>query len=224
MTVFILKIIACISMFLDHVKYAIPETQNFVTIYLGRIAFPIFAFLITQGYIHTSNLEKYYKRITVFALISQIPFMLFRSLIGEWEMLNIMFTLLLGLFAITVYDKINKKYISIPICIFLIILGEIINVDYGWFGVALVFLLYICKNNKIVLTFSYVILILVWFYFEGMLKLYNMYIIYFINYLIPLIFILLYNGKQGKKIKYFLYWFYPAHMLILYLVSFGFYN
>lgn len=219
MTVFVLKIIACISMFLDHVKYAIPETQNFATMYLGRIAFPIFAFLITQGYIHTSNFEKYCKRIAIFALISQIPFMLFRTLIGEWEMLNIMFTLLLGLTAITVYDKMTNKYFSIPIVILIIILGEIINVDYGWFGVALVFLFYICRNNKWLLSFSYILLVLIWFYFVGMLKLNEVYIFYFINYLVSLVIILFYNGNQGKKIKYFLYWFYPVHMLVLFLIG-----
>lgn len=217
MTVFVLKIIACISMVLDHIKYAIPSTQNYVTIYFGRIAFPIFAFLITQGYIHTSDIKKYYKRIIIFALISQIPFMLFRTLVGEWKMLNIMFTLLLGLIAITIYDKLSKKYISIPICILIIILGKYLKVDYEWFGVALVFLFYIFRNNKILLSYSYISLVLVWFYFDGILKF--SYTMYFISYLIPLIFILLYNGKQGKKIKYFLYWFYPAHMIILYLIK-----
>lgn len=217
MTVFVLKIIACISMVIDHIKYAIPSTQNYVTIYFGRIAFPIFAFLITQGYIHTSDIKKYYKRIIIFALISQIPFMLFRTLVGEWKMLNIMFTLLLGLIAITIYDKLSKKYISIPICILIIILGKYLKVDYEWFGVALVFLFYIFRNNKILLSYSYISLVLVWFYYDGILKF--SYTMYFISYLIPLIFILLYNGKQGKKIKYFLYWFYPAHMIILYLIK-----
>lgn len=206
-------------MFLDHIKYAIPETQNFITLYGGRIAFPIFAFLITEGYLHTSNLEKYIKRLSTFALISQIPFMLFRILVGEWQMLNIMFTLLLGLSAIVVYDKIEKKNLSIPICILIIILGEVINVDYGWFGVALVLLFYIFRNKKSMMSIAYMFLILIWLLMQGIYS-YKIFIYYFISYLIPLIFILLYNGKQGRKIKYFLYWFYPIHMFILYLVSF----
>ena len=121
MSIFIIKIIACITMFLDHIKYAIPSTKNFITLYFGRISFPLFAFLITQGYIHTSNLKKYYTRLIIFGIISQIPFMFFRTLVGEWKMLNIMFTLLLGLAAITVYDKQKNKVISIPIIIMLII-------------------------------------------------------------------------------------------------------
>ena len=97
MSIFSLKIIACISMVFDHIKYAIPETTCFLTQYFGRMSFPLFAFLVGEGYSHTSNLPKYYKRLILFALISQIPFMLFRTLVGQWQMLNILFTLLLGL-------------------------------------------------------------------------------------------------------------------------------
>ena len=218
MSIFAIKIIACITMVLDHIKYAIPSTQNLVTIFGGRIAFPLFAFFITQGYIHTSDLEKYYKRLIIFGLISQVPFMLFRTLVGEWEMLNIMFTLLLGLFAITIYDKCSKKYISIPICILIIILGEILKVDYGWLGVALVHLIYICRNKKIALLFSYIALITIYFYFNKILDI--IYIGYFISYLVPVVFMLLYNGEQGRKVKYFFYMFYPVHMIILFLISF----
>ena len=130
MTIFVLKIIACISMVLDHIKYAVPELRNFVTINFGRIAFPLFAFMVVEGYVHTKNLKKYYTRLIIFALISQIPFMLFRTLVGEWKMLNIMVTLLLGLSAITVYNKVEKKSLSIPICVAIILLGELVRVDY----------------------------------------------------------------------------------------------
>lgn len=219
MTIFVIKIIACITMVFDHIKYAIPITENWITVYLGRVAFPLFAFLITEGYMHTSNLKKYIERLIVFGLISQIPFMLFRTLVGEWKMLNIMFTLLLGLLAITAYDKISKKYISIPICIVLIILGELLKVDYGWFGVALVLILYVFKKQKYILPFAYTVLLIVFFYYNKMLEFHQIYIKYFIGYLIPLIFIMLYNGKKGKKIKYFFYAFYPVHMIILYLIT-----
>ena len=169
MTIFVIKIIACITMVFDHIKYAIPITENWITVYLGRVAFPLFAFLITEGYMHTSNLKKYIERLIVFGLISQIPFMLFRTLVGEWKMLNIMFTLLLGLLAITAYDKISKKYISIPICIVLIILGELLKVDYGWFGVALVLILYVFKKQKYILTFSYIFLLISFLYYNKIL-------------------------------------------------------
>ncbi len=219
MSIFVIKIIACITMIFDHIKYALPFTENWITLYLGRVSFPLFAFLITEGYIHTSNLKKYCERLIIFGVISQIPFMLFRTLVGEWKMLNIMFTLLLGLLTITVYDKINKKYISLPICIFFIALGEFLNVDYGWFGVALVFVIYLCKNKKYILPLAYTSLLIIFFYYNKMLQFHPIYIKYFIGYLIPLVFIMLYNGKQGRKVKYFFYGFYPIHMVILYLIT-----
>ena len=78
MSSFVIKIIACITMLLDHIKYSSPVFENFATEYLGRLSFPLFAFLIAEGYTHTKNLKKYYKRLFVFGLLSQIPFMLFR--------------------------------------------------------------------------------------------------------------------------------------------------
>ncbi len=106
LNIFIIKIIACITMVLDHIKYVYEPSVNFVTLYLGRISFPLFAFLATEGYFHTSNIKKYFQRLITFGIISQIPFMIFRMYVGNWMMLNIMFTLILGLMAILIFDKI----------------------------------------------------------------------------------------------------------------------
>ena len=91
--------------------------------YIGRLAFPIFAFQISQGYIHTKNLNKYVSRLALFALISQVPFTLFWFMItGEiiW-ILNIFVTLLLGLIAILVYDKLSNSRLQMLLSIALII-------------------------------------------------------------------------------------------------------
>ncbi len=222
MSIFIIKIIACITMVFDHIKYAIPELNSSVTVFIGRISFPLYAFLLTEGFVHTSNLKSYIKRLFIFALISQVPFMLFRTLVGEWKMLDIMFTLLLGLFAIISYEKINKKYISIPICILLIILGDVLKVDYTWFGVTLILLLYIFKDKKVLLSIAYIFLVLIYL-FTYKLKISSI-IFYATSYIVPLIIILLYNGKLGRKLKYFYYWFYPTHMLFFYLINYFFYK
>lgn len=217
MTVFIIKLIACITMFVDHVKYGIPTLSNYYTICIGRIAFPLFAFTATEAYIHTSDLKKYFKRLFIFALISQIPFMLFRTLVGEWKMLNIIFTLILGLSCITVFDKIEKKYISLPLCALIILIGELVNVDYGWYGITMVFIFFLGKKNDIVLTLLYTALVLLYFY---VLKINALdYPIYFIAHMIPLIIAILYNGKKGKSLKMFFYWFYPIHMFAIWLIS-----
>ncbi len=220
MTVFIIKIIACVTMVLDHIKYAIPETEGILTNYFGRLAFPLYAFLLTEGYVHTKDLKKYYYRMIIFAIISQIPFMLFRTLVGEWKMLNVMFTLLLGLIAITVYDKEKRKYISIPIIILLIWMGKILKVDYGWYGVTTVILLYLLKNNKLFIPFSYLLLLI--FYYYSRIKSFN----FGVEIILCILFswsstfiMMIYNGKEGKKLKYFYYIFYPLHMIIIYLIS-----
>ena len=104
MSSFVLKIIAIISMFIDHVGYVVFGKFSCFN-YIGRIAFPIFAFQISEGYVHTKNLKKYFFRLFLFAIISQVPFMLFHSLISSDFSLNIFFTLLLGLACIFIYDK-----------------------------------------------------------------------------------------------------------------------
>ena len=221
MTSLIIKIIACITMLLDHIKYALPFNRGILTEYFGRISFPLFAFLITEGYIHTKDLKKYCLRLFIFGIISQIPFMLFRSLVGEWKMLNIMFTMLLGLIAIFVYDKCEKKYISIPIVILVAMIGEIINVDYGFYGVLTVFIMYGLRNKKILLPIAYGIFVTLYYYSalrEWIIKI--PYILYPICTWLSSLIIISYNGKQGKKIKYFFYWFYPLHMIVIYLISF----
>ncbi len=219
MSIYILKIIACFTMVLDHIKYAIPSTNNFITMYFGRIAFPLFAFMITEGYIHTTNLKKYYGRLLIFAIISQIPFMFFRTLVGEYHMLNILFTLLLGLIAIQCYDKIQKKYFSFVLVALIIYLGHILKVDYGWFGVATVFLMYLFKYNKLWLSISYAGLIIIYLYSRNFLYTIQMSTIYtFVFTWLPMVGIILYNGKQGRKSKWFFYIFYPAHMIALYVI------
>ncbi len=221
MSIFIIKIIACVTMVLDHIRYVFPQINNLLIMCLGRISFPLFAFLITEGYIHTRNLKSYYKRLIIFAIISQIPFMLFRILVGEYLLLNILFTLLLGLLTITVYEKINNKFFSIPICLMLILGGEILNVDYGWFGVATVFVFYIFKNNKFLEMISFSFLTLVYYWLVGILKYITIPIIMlYIFTILPLFFIFAYNGKLGRRMKYFFYWFYPIHMIVLYFIKF----
>lgn len=223
MTSFVIKIIACFTMVLDHIKYAIPSTNNFITVYLGRLSFPLFAFLISEGFTHTSDLKKYYKRLLLFGVVSQIPFMLFRTLTGEWKMLNIMFTLLLGLMSITIYEKESRKWISIPAVIIIIILGDLINVDYSWFGVLLVFLIHLFKNKKVLLVILGSIVTFVFYYtLYGSIIFELKYLLLVICTMLSFCFIMAYNGKQGKKMKSFFYWFYPIHMLIVYGLSFIF--
>lgn len=225
MTSFILKIIAIISMIIDHVSYAYYGKFTYFNL-LGRIAFPIFAFQISEGYIHTKSKKKYMFRLILFAIISQIPFSLFLSLISGADVysLNIFFTLVLGLLCIIIYDNFFKKYdifvkiMSIVLIVNIIVLAQILKCDYGAFGVIIILLFYLFKNNKILMITSFILACIVK-YLSYILKFGNIYISICLFTILPIIFICLYNGKQGYKIKYLLYVFYPLHLILLYFVS-----
>ena len=219
MSSFVLKIIAIVTMFIDHIGYAIFGKFSFFN-YIGRIAFPIFAFQISEGYLHSKNLKKYFLRLFIFAIISQIPFMLFSKIISNDFTLNIFFTLLLGLISIYLYDKSNHKIIGIISVILLGLLANFSHCDYGFYGVAIIFLFYLFKNNLIKSSIAFIITTIIK-YLIPIIKygFYNEYLYLLICTLIPIIFISLYNGKKGKDTKYLLYLFYPIHLLLIY----GFY-
>ena len=241
MSSFVLKVIAIITMFCDHFGDAFIGHTSFLNL-IGRIAFPIFAFQITEGYIHTKSLKKYMTRLGIFAIISQIPFILFiRKFINPTSIsLNVFFTLFLGLLSIFLYDYIVKlfekntniniiikknfsKYIDKIIGVILVLLiayiAEILNTDYGFWGVIIIFIFFVLKKHKILLTISYIILCILKYAVQIIGSGYNLiYIGMMLFTMIPIIFIISYNGKQGKKIKYFLYLFYPLHLILLYFI------
>lgn len=99
MTSFALKCIAMLTMFVDHTSVAFFSHTTLFNV-IGRIAFPIFAFQISEGYVHTKNFKKYLLRLFVFALVSQIPFMLFKSIFTNSFGINIFGTLFFGLLSI----------------------------------------------------------------------------------------------------------------------------
>lgn len=108
MSAYVLKLIAIITMVFDHSGYLIYGHLSWMN-FVGRIAFPIFAFQISEGYIHTHNLKKYFIRLIIFALISQIPYAWFGYCFFSKMSLNIIFTLILGLLSIFIYEFIISK-------------------------------------------------------------------------------------------------------------------
>ena len=227
MSAFVLKLIAVFSMTCDHLSYLIFGKFSFLNL-AGRIAFPIFAYQITEGYIHTSNLKKYFLRLTLFALISQIPFMLFISIISSGFHLNIFFTLLLGLLAITIFDKLNKlecknstihrllQSLGILSAVLFCVIAEFAKCDYGYFGVLIIFCFYFFRNHKFLMNLSFIACVIQFYSFYLLFDKSFTYLFIAIFTMIPLIFINLYNHKKGKDTKYFLYLFYPLHLLIIY--------
>ena len=219
MSSFVLKIIAIISMFIDHIGYVIFGKLSYFN-YIGRLAFPIFAFQISEGYMHTKNIKKYFLRLLLFSIISQLPFMLFHNLISTSFSLNIFFTLLLGLSCIFIYDKSKYKSLGIIISVLIGLIAECSHCDYGFYGIAIILIFHIFKSNFVNSSIFFILATLINYLIPYIKNdFYNVYLYLFLCTIIPLIFIALYNGKKGKNTKYLLYLFYPIHLLIIYGIS-----
>lgn len=204
----------------DHIGDAIYGKFSFFNL-IGRISFPIFAFQAVQGYIHTKDFKKYIIKLFIFACISQIPFMLFLSTFTSPFSLNIFFTFFLGLLTLFVYDKCTNKILGFLFVIFASIIVEFIHVDYGAFGILLIFVFYFFKDKKLQMAISTIILCFAK-YIPNIIEMPTLYLHYLSCGLftsLSLIFILLYNKKEGPKAKYFFYIFYPLHLIILYTIS-----
>lgn len=222
MSSFVIKLIAIISMLLDHSSDVLIGHLSVLNM-IGRIAFPLFAWQLSIGYNHTHSRKKYAIRLIGFALISQIPFSFFSHIIsGTYFNLNIFFTLFMGLCAITVFDlKCNKNLLTLLIKIIMIAglacIGQALKMDYGAYGILLIVAIH-CYNkykNKLWLISSFIIWILLTYIpFINTIS-YPYLIALSVFSIIPIIIILLYNGKKGPSFKYFFYAFYPLHIAIL---------
>lgn len=230
MSYFILKIIALITMTIDHVGYLLNNNINCRLI--GRLAFPLYCFLIVNGFYHTKSKKQYILRLFIFAIISEIPFDLFFNeqniLIGQ----NVFFTLFLGLFLITILDKLKTiicqekilKYrmiyffVSLSLIFLISIISEFIRSDYGWFGILLICMFYIFygnKNiNKIYMMLGLVFINLLYFLITNQsIEIFS---------ILDVIFIISFedkNVKINKIVKYICYFYYPIHLLILYFLK-----
>lgn len=205
---FDLKCIAICSMLIDHIgAYLFPEEVWMR--YVGRLAFPIFGFLIAEGYVHTHNVRKYMGRLLFFALISEIPYDLVRyNTLFYKDRQNIFFTLFLALVCIRAWDTFREQFLLS--CLTLGIVGilshYVIQPEYGIYGILMILCFYMFRMYQTEQYLS-VASINICCYDQiqraGALA------------LIPIWF---YNGTKGPSAKYFFYVFYPAHLFLLYLI------
>ncbi len=174
---------------------------------IGRISFPIFCFLLTEGFCHTKNLKKYMGRLALFALISEIPFDF--AIFGHLniQLQNTFFVLLIGLMVLYGMAEIDRQVIgtNLPFLLKpLIVLAGcgvsvLLNTDYSVLGILLISAFYLLRDSKTERAI-----------FSSLLCL-SEYTAVFAS--VPIWF---YNGKPGKpRFRYFFYWFYPVHLLIL---------
>lgn len=221
-----LRILALILMLLDHLWATVVPGNNWMTM-AGRLAFPIFAFQIAEGYYHTSDFKRYARRLLIFAVISEIPFnlMLSGSVINPFHQ-NVMFTLLLGLLGIRAIDQARQggsRWKALGIVVLVMIGGALGFPDYRLLGVMTVIAFGVLRDFRGAKPAQLLAMILL----HGVLMEGLVYPIgpleipaqsFAVLALIP---IWLYNGEKGprsKALQYGSYIFYPAHMLILHLI------
>lgn len=226
---FTLKIIAITTMLLDHIALIFFESNGwlyFVFRGLGRIAFVLFAYLLAEGFHHTKSIKKYLLRIGVTALVIEIG-LLGYYFISEVNMLlnfNIFWTLLFGMLGLYL---ISRKELYIRLLVIPLIIGaELLKLSYGAYGVLMI-VMFGLYQSKLTSFFHLVFLNLLfidWPLFE-ILDISEMAKYPYLQWLSLLAFIpiFLYNKILGKyQWKWFFYLFYPAHLLILFLISYFF--
>lgn len=244
-----LKLIAISAMLISHVNRISPEFIQFFEIpiltdflivianNIGVLTFTIMAYLLVEGFEKSFNVNKYIIRIFIFALISQIPYIIFaydlKYVYNNWWQLfapnfNVLFTLFFSLVFLKIF-KI-KKPLFLNILILLIFMIISYPCDWGCYGLLSIFAIYLVPKEK-----RYYIGILLLFLIVSVSKSFDIFKYYvndvsislfmrsFISHAKDNIFMLftipmlkIYQGNQGKyNLKYLFYWFYPLHFLIL---------
>jgi len=231
-----LHILAMVLMLCDHLWATVVPGNDWLTC-IGRLAFPIFAFMIVEGYFHTHNLKKYVIRLAICAAVSELPFNLVSSgsLIYPFHQ-NVLFTFLLGILLIHMNEKarLSGKRLRrilmgfVTVCL-AYILGLLTMVDYLNGGLLMILVFYFFRGRKWwcflgqALLLAYInIEILSGFAYEIHLFGHTFFLVRQGLAVLALIPIWLYRGKQGpynKGLRWLYYAFYPAHLLLIGLIS-----
>ena len=220
----ILKLIACIAMLSDHLakfwfyRFSWANEVWFrvagkdislsqLMLMFGRFAFPIFVFLLVEGFEKTQNRRRYGINLLVLALLSEIPFNLMNGGTLLFMKQNVMFTLLLGYLAMWCLEYFkNKPIISLAMLVVMFLVSRYMQADYRTAGFIFILLMYGLRKERIIQTVACPVLL-------------QMKLMVFLS----LVLTCLYNGKRGfiktPFLKYCFYAFYPVHMLVIYLLA-----
>lgn len=210
-----LKIIAIISMLTDHTAIVFfkdnQQLYTFMRLWIGRMAFPIFCFLLVEGFQKTRNPLKYAGRLLCFALLSELPqdIALYGS-IPDWRHQNVLFTLFIGILMLWGMEQVQQRLKSVWLqwsaiaCLFgaAAMLAQVTFCSYQAKGIAAIALLYLFRQRR----WEQCVALCVAFYWKP-------------TAMLAVGPIALYKGKRGLALKYFFYLFYPVHLMMLYLLS-----
>lgn len=216
---FQLKMIAIITMLVDHIG-CVLFPQYVILREIGRVSFPIFCFLLVEGFFHTKNIGRYVFRCFLLGIISEIPYDLaMGGRLWGWDGQNVGFTLCLGLIALWLIEERSHqvnvlknhglwwKYGSI-LTVGLIIGGaDLLRMDYGAAGILMILIFYMFRQHFLwQLGVMSVLNVLLMKGIQG----------YGVFAMLP---IGLYNGKRGCDLKYVFYVFYPLHLFVLWCIK-----
>lgn len=227
-----LKMIAIVTMFIDHAAAIVLERMlwgqgyssgTMLSVYfamrcIGRLGFPIFCFLLIEGFCHTRDVKKYAGRLFLFALLSEIPFDLgFTGHTVYWQYQNVFFTLFIGLLVLIGFRFVEGKkewnkffffFLELLILVAGMYIADLLMTDYGGMGVLAIAFMYLCRKNKVLEAGIGCTILTLMSTMEAAAFL----------ILLP---VYKYNGQRGWNLKWVFYIFYPAHIFLLYLLSYA---
>ena len=212
-----LKVIAVISMVADHCAYYLMEEDTLLYEAMrcfGRIAFPVFAFLVAEGFRHTRNRMSYFLHLLGFAAVSEVPWYLLNGADGTH---NVMFTLALGVVALAAFEKLREHRVICCSAILLIMwLGTWLGVDYEWRGVLMIVVFYLLRASEKCPSPSCRMLPLICAF--PIMVHYGV-----VGALLACLVIFWYDGTrgfiQGNLAKYGFYVFYPLHLYTILIIT-----
>jgi len=217
---FLLRLIAFCAMFLDHAGLALfPSISAFRCI--GRIAFPLYCFLLVQGFLHTRDVRAYGRRLLLLAILSEIPFdlLIFGRLSSPMEQ-NVLFSLLFALIALVICDMMSQSPLqSWIVSVTLATSAMALRLSFGWLSVALCLCFYYTRENRLhslFLSGGTLLLYSLSQFLAGVNTSWALTSLYALAALIP---IFCFNGRPGPRrpmIGLLFYAAYPAHLLLLY--------
>jgi hypothetical protein len=201
-----LKMTAMLSMTIDHMAYYYGIENPYLYELMrtiGRIAFPTFAFLLAEGFVHTKNRQKYMLSLFIFALLSEIPWFL----LNHDGSHNVLFTLLAGVLGLYVLENCKNRWLTMAFITSIACATIFADTDYSWKGFGLVLIFYMFRGRPELQTLFGIPL---------------MYEYGITGILMAFAVIWLYNGERGfimgKAWKYAFYAFYPVHLMLIYFL------
>lgn len=215
MTSAALQITALITMAVDHIGYRLFPGADILRM-IGRVSFPLFVFLLVEGFTYTRSRWKYLGRLALFALVSELPYRIFTHggafwaamLMDPWA--NVFYELMLVFIAVwSVQAAIEKNKLFFAVTALCIITSAYMGTMYGWYGVVMGICFYLFRDKRPIAVLCLAVLTALFCLERG-----SLFQIYAIFAAVPIYF---YNGRRGKRLpRYFAYIFYPAHLLVIY--------